>query len=75
MNTTFKFHLCEPGKSIILLQLRERLLKIMLLITFMVGTVLFGLALIPALQRGLSPTILIFSLLYIWTILITFMFT
>ncbi len=73
MSTTFKFLLREPGKSMILVQLRERLLKIMLFSSFVVGTVLFGLAMIPVLQKGLYPTASIYSLLYIWTILITFM--
>ncbi len=72
MSKTFKVLLSEPGKSMVLVQLRERLLKMMLVSSFVVGTVLFGLASIPAFQKGLYPTILIYGILYVWTILITF---
>jgi PAS domain S-box-containing protein len=72
MNKPFRFHLREPGGSKVLVQLRERLLRVMLFNTLVIGTVLFGFALVPFLQKGLYPTILIYSILYVWTILITF---
>jgi PAS domain S-box-containing protein len=72
MNKFIKSFFLEAGKSTVLVQLRERLLQIMLYGSFVVGTVLFGLALIPVLQKGLYATILIYSFLYLWTILITF---
>ncbi len=62
----------EPEKSIVLAQLRERLLKMMLFSSFLIGTLLYGFALIPVFQRGLYSTILFYSVLYIWIILITF---
>ena len=61
-----------PKNNIVLAQLRERLLRIMLACSIVVGTVLFGIALIPVLQKGMYPTIFIYSLLYVWTIVITF---
>ena len=69
-----KLRLFFPGSTsnIVLAQLRDRLLRIMLYCSFAVGTVLFGLALIPVLQKGMYPTIFIYSLLFAWTILITF---
>ena len=72
MSKSFKYLLREPGKSRVLIQLRERLLRMMLFSSFAVGTVLFELALIPVLQKKLFLTVLIYSLLYLWTILITF---
>lgn len=72
MNKTLKYLLSEPGKSQALVQLRERLLKVMLVSSFVVGSVLFALATIPALQKGLYVTILIYGILYVLTILITF---
>ena len=67
------FLLRQPGKGSVLVQLRERLLQVMLYSSFAVGTLLFGLALIPTLQKGLYLTISIYTLLYVWTILITFL--
>jgi PAS domain S-box-containing protein len=69
-----KLQLFFPGSTsnIVLSQLRERLLRIMLYCSFAVGTVLLGLALIPVLQKRMYPTIFIYSLLFAWTILITF---
>jgi PAS domain S-box-containing protein len=72
MNQIFKLLLRERGKNTVLIQLRERLLNMMLYGSFLVGTILFGLALIPVWRIGLYPTIIIYSVLYVWTILITF---
>ena len=62
----------EPEKRIALVALRERLLKIILLGSVLIRTFLYATALVPAFQRGLTPTILVYSALYIWIILITF---
>ena len=62
----------ESKNNMILIRLRERLLRSMLYSSLVVGTILFGLALIPVYQKGMYPTIFIYSLLYIWTIIITF---
>ncbi|MGD0876884.1 MAG: PAS domain S-box protein [Anaerolineales bacterium] len=69
-----KLRIFFPGSTnnIVLSQLRERLLRIMLYCSFAVGSVLFALAVIPVLQKGMYPTIFLYSLLYVWTILITF---
>jgi PAS domain S-box-containing protein len=72
MRKRFSLFLSGSKNNLVLTNLRERLLRIMLYSSFVVGTVLFGLALIPVLQKGLYSTILIYSLLYAWTILITF---
>jgi hypothetical protein len=72
MKKYFDFTLREPKKIASLPQLRERLLKVMLLSSFFIGTVLFAFALIPAIQKGLYFTISIYIVLYIWMILITF---
>ena len=72
MRKRFSLFLRGSKNNMILTSLRERLLQIMLYSSFVVGTILFGLALIPVLQKGLYSTILIYSLLYVWTILITF---
>jgi hypothetical protein len=72
MKKYFDFTLREPKKIASLPQLRERLLKVMLLSSFFIGTVLFAFELIPAIQKGLYFTISIYIVLYIWMILITF---
>ena len=72
MKKYFDFTLREPKKIASLPQLRERLLKVMLLSSFLIGTVLFAFALIPAIQKGLYFAVSIYSILYIWMILITF---
>ena len=72
MNKTIRYLLSKPGKSQALVQLREGLLKMMLVSSFVVGTVLFGFASIPAFQKRLYQTILIYGILYVLTILITF---
>jgi PAS domain S-box-containing protein len=61
----------EPGKSIVLINIRERLLRTMLFSSFVIGTLLYGLAIIPAFRKGLYPTIFIYTFTYIGIILIT----
>jgi len=65
------FH--EPGKSIFLIKIREQLLKTMLFCSCLVGTVIYGFALIQAVQQKLYSTILIYTAIYISIILITFL--
>ena len=72
MTKAFKFLFYEPEKSIVLAQLRERLLKMMLLSSFLIGTVVYGFAFIPAYHKGLYSTIVIYGIMYAWCILITF---
>ena len=71
MRNFFSLIIQRSGKSAALVQVRERLLKIMLISSSVVGTLLFGLAMIPAIQKGLYSLILVYSLLYVWIILIT----
>jgi hypothetical protein len=61
-----------PKNNIVLTQLREHLLKMKLFSSFVIGTLLYGFALIPVLQKGLYSTVLFYSVLYVWIILITF---
>jgi PAS domain S-box-containing protein len=72
MRNKFRLFLRGSMNNVVLKQLRERLLRIMLYSSFAVGTVLLVLAAIPVLQKGMYPTMFIYGLLYIWTILITF---
>ncbi len=72
MKKYFNLPFRDPTKNIFLARLREQLLNKILIGSFIVGSVLFIFALIPTLQNELYTTILIYSLLYIWTIVITF---
>ena len=73
MRKRFNRLLSESKNNMVLTQLRERLLRIMLYSSFVVGTILFVLAGIPRCQKGAHiATIFIYGVLYIWTILITF---
>jgi PAS domain S-box-containing protein len=72
MRTRFNRLLRERKNNMVLAQLREHLLRIMLYASFVVGTILFVLAGITALQTGAHITLAIFGVLYIWTIVITF---
>jgi len=49
MNNYFKFLFREPQKNIVLMQLRQRLLKMMLFSSFLIGTALYLIALISVL--------------------------
>jgi PAS domain S-box-containing protein len=73
MNKYLELLLRKPKKNDVLTQMRRRILKTMLTGSFWIGTVLFLIALIPVIQRGLYVTILIYSILYLWIILITFL--
>ena len=73
MNKYIKLLFQMPKENIVLTKLRERLLRMMLISSIMVGTVLYAIALIPVLQKGLYSTILLYGVLYLWIILITFL--
>ncbi len=73
MNKYIKLLFQMPKENIVLTKLRERLLRMMLISSTMVGTVLYAIALIPVLQKGLYSTILLYGVLYLWIILITFL--
>jgi PAS domain S-box-containing protein len=53
-------------------QLRERLLNRLAIFAIVIGTVLYATSLKPALERGLYSTIVIYSVIYVWLILILF---
>lgn len=53
-------------------QLRERLLNALLLSAFVMGTVVYATALIPVYQRNLLQFPLVYTVLYVWLILVTF---
>jgi PAS domain S-box-containing protein len=72
MRNRFNRFLSEPKNNMVLAQLRERLLRIMLYASFVVGTILFVLAGITAREKGAQIALIIYGVLYIWTILITF---
>jgi PAS domain S-box-containing protein len=72
MRKRFNHLLREPKNNMVLVQLRERLLRIMLYASFVVGTILFVLAGITAREKGAQIALIIYGVLYIWTILITF---
>lgn len=54
-------------------QLRERLLNRLLLSAFIIGTALLAVAMIPAFQRGMVGIIAIYTMIYLWLIVVTFM--
>jgi PAS domain S-box-containing protein len=72
MNTYLRASIWKPGVSTVLFQLRQRLLKVILLISSILGTVVLGTAFIPAFRRGLYSTIAFYGIVYIWCLLITF---
>ncbi len=53
-------------------KLREQLLNLLLSSTFIFGTALLGVALIPMYQRGMFEFPIIYGIIYIWLILVTF---
>jgi PAS domain S-box-containing protein len=72
MNFPFiKFPIRDLDKIESLQQLREQLLNLLLLIAFVMGSVLYVIALLPVLDKGLSTVPLIYTLLYIWLALVT----
>ncbi len=54
-------------------KLRERLLNLLLSSTFVFGTVLLGVALIPVSQREMFEFPILYVIVYIWLILVTFL--
>ncbi len=73
MNKYFALLFRKPKKNDILTQMRRRILKPMLTGSFWIGTVLYAIALIPVIHKDLHATILVYSILYAWIILITFL--
>ena len=72
MKKYFDFSFRDPDKLSSLDQLREQLLNVMLSGSLIVGTILFAFAVVPAFQRDVYFSILAYTALYIWTIIITF---
>lgn len=60
-------------KFITLRQLREQLINVLILSSFIIGTVLFLIALIPAIRLGLTFIIAIYCIVYIGLGIITFL--
>jgi PAS domain S-box-containing protein len=74
MNFPFlKFPIRDFDKIKSLQQLREQLLNLLLLITFFMGSILYVIALLPVLDKSLPTIPLIYTLLYIWLALVTFL--
>ncbi len=74
MNFPFlKFPIRDFDKIESLQQLRLQLLNLLLLIAFAVGSVLYVVALFPVQGKGLASVPLIYSLLYVWLALVTFL--
>jgi PAS domain S-box-containing protein len=67
-----KFSIGTPDQLGSLRQLRERLLNRLAIFAIVIGTVLYATSLKPALERGLYSTIVIYSAIFIWLILISF---
>ncbi len=72
MKRRIKLLLRSSKNNFVLSSLRERLLQIMLYSSLLVGTLLFGLALISNFKNRLLVTILVYGLPYVWTLVITF---
>lgn len=71
-NFFFNFPIQDFDQIKNLQQLRERLLNRLLLSAFIFGTVLLVVATIPAIQRGLYELPVIYVMIYIWLIVVTF---
>jgi PAS domain S-box-containing protein len=65
-----QFELQETATN--LKEMRKRLLEILLLISFVLGTGLYISALISAISYRLYPTIIVYTLSYVWLLVITF---
>jgi hypothetical protein len=61
-----------PDKLASLQGLRNRLLNPLLLSAAVIGTVLYALSLIPAFQSGLTGLTVIYTVVYLWLLVITF---
>ncbi|HEX2768638.1 MAG TPA: PAS domain S-box protein, partial [Geobacteraceae bacterium] len=73
MNKYFQLLFRVPKDNIVLAKLRERLLRMMLISSTIMGTMLYAIAVIPVLQKGLYSTILLYGVLFLWIILVTFL--
>ena len=68
----FKFSMQDFDHVKNLQQMRERLLNILLTSAFIFGTALVAVAMIPAFQRGMYEFLVIYALIYLWLIVVTF---
>ncbi len=68
----FKTIFGEPNQNASLAELRERLLNILLSSTVIFGAALYAIYLFPSLRFGFSRTTIIYSLLFIWLLVILF---
>ncbi|HTX91809.1 MAG TPA: PAS domain S-box protein [Anaerolineales bacterium] len=71
MKPTFRIPLRNTEKMLDLRELREQLMGVLLVSSLIVGALLFGFAMIPAIRNGLYLVVSVYSILYIYTILIT----
>jgi len=67
-----KFSIGTPDQIGSLWQLRERLLNRLAIFVIVIGTVLYATSLEPAFERGLYSAIVIYSVIYVWLILVSF---
>jgi PAS domain S-box-containing protein len=72
MKKIFDFSFSDLEKLSSLNHLREQLLNILIFCSLVIGTILFALAVIPAIQKGVYLSILAYILVYIWLVVITF---
>jgi PAS domain S-box-containing protein len=73
MNFPFlKFPIRDFDKIESLQELREQLLNLLLLIAFAMGSILYVIEVLLVLDKSLSTVSLIYSLLYVWLALVTF---
>ncbi len=73
MNFPFlEFPIRDLDKIASLQQLRERLLNALLVSAFLLGTVLYAVAVIPVFEKGLFEFPVIYTLIYLWVIAVTF---
>jgi len=62
----------EDAVSENLQKLRERLLNTLLVSAAIFGTLLYGLALFPAIENELTPAVVIYTVIYIWMMVVAF---
>ena len=72
MSDYFRHLLRGSRNNLVLTNLRERLLKVMLFSSCILGTLLFVTALIPVYQRDYIATIVFYAVVYAWILQITF---
>ena len=62
----------EPDKITSLGQLRERLLKVLLISTVVLGAALYAISLIPVFTNGLTGISIVYTILYAWLLVLLF---